>query len=284
MRALPIEEFMTDPELKRLEQSEISADLGRSSEVIDKFFVQCADLVIHSFNVGNGCAAIVVYFQGLTDTAQLETHVIRELALIKGPTFTTDSFTRLSISNKKMLNWYGEVVSSIVMGRTVVFVEGVEAALSIDLTKFEVRALEEPQSESVVRGPREGFTENITTNMSLLRRRLRTQAMKTIMFELGRYSKTMINMVYVDGIAREDIIQTISERLASIDLDGILESAMIEEAIEDSTFSPFPQIQATERPDVAVPYIFPILMFGIPLLMLIMAWIKHKRTKPLPTA
>ncbi|WP_241674675.1 spore germination protein [Paenibacillus luteus] len=252
MSALPIPEFMTDPELRRLEQSGISADLGRSSEVINKFFVQCADLVIHSFSVGNGCAAIVVYFQGLTDTTQLETQVIRELALIEDPTFTNDSFARLSVSNKKMLKCYGEVVSSIVMGRTLLFVDGVESALSIDLTKFEVRALEEPQSESVVRGPREGFTENITTNMSLLRRRLRTQAMKTITFELGRYSKTMINMVYVDGIAREDIIQSISERLAAVDLDGILESAMIEEAIEDSTFSPFPQIQATERPDVAV--------------------------------
>ncbi len=115
---------------------------------------------------------------------------------------------------------------------------------------FAKRSLEEPSSESVIRGPRDGFIENISTNISLIRRRLKTSKLKMESFTVGEVSQTQVIMTYMKGIATDSLVDEVRERINKIQIDGILESNYIEEFIEDFPFSPFPQVQSTERPDV----------------------------------
>jgi spore germination protein KA len=109
--------------------------------------------------------------------------------------------------------------------------------------------VEEPQSQTVIRGPKEGFTENIRTNTALIRRKIKSPDLWIINRKIGRQTQTDVSVMYLHGIADEKIVNEILQRLDRIDTDSILESGYIEEFIQDRTFTPFPTITNTERPD-----------------------------------
>ena len=136
------------------------------------------------------------------------------------------------------------------MGCITLFVDGITICFSMGLAKWEKRGIEEPAAESVVRGPREGFTETMSVNRAMLRRKIKTPALKMVPYRLGRQTHTEVNLTYIEGIASEALVNEANERISGIDIDGILESGYVEGLIEDSPFSPFPQMQVTERPDV----------------------------------
>ncbi|WP_342048715.1 spore germination protein [Bacillus sp. OTU530] len=148
-----------------------------------------------------------------------------------------------------------EVVDHILDGDTVLLLDEVNQALFISAKGWEMRSVEEPATEAVIRGPREGFTENLRTNTSLLRRRLKTPQLKMEAMKVGRLSNTNIVIAYLDGIVEPSLVVEVQERLSRIDIDAILESGYIEELIEDNPFSVFPQVNNTERPDKVAAYL-----------------------------
>ena len=112
------------------------------------------------------------------------------------------------------------------------------------------RSLEEPSSEPVIRGPRDGFIENISTNIGLIRSRLKTSRLKMESFTVGELSQTQVVITYIEGIVSDSLVEEVRKRVTRIQVDGVLESGYIEGFIEDFPYSPFPQVQSTERPDV----------------------------------
>jgi spore germination protein KA len=123
--------------------------------------------------------------------------------------------------------------------------------MSISPDNIDEKLLVEPIAESVVRGPRDGFTETLSVNTTLIRRKIKSPKLKIKSLSVGRYSQTQIALLYIEGLADKTLIDEVDNRLNRIEIDGILESGYIEEFIEDNSFSPFPQILNTERPDVA---------------------------------
>ncbi|MGE6717471.1 spore germination protein [Peribacillus frigoritolerans] len=106
-------------------------------------------------------------------------------------------------------------------------------------------------SENTVTGPNESFVENVNINISLLRKRVKTPNFTFKKYSLGSETTVDVALIYVDKLVNPDILQKVDERLKSIDLDSIRSSGDIQDFIEDHTFSPFPQILVTERPDRA---------------------------------
>ncbi|MDD3364031.1 MAG: spore germination protein, partial [Syntrophomonas sp.] len=119
----------------------------------------------------------------------------------------------------------------------------------IDIRHHNERSITQPDNEILVRGPREGFTETLTTNLPLLRRCVKSPNLMFEPMKIGRITATDISVAYIKGIASPDLINEVKQRLQRIDIDGILESGYLEEFIEDNPYSPFPQIMHTERPD-----------------------------------
>ncbi|WP_237167768.1 spore germination protein [Paenibacillus yonginensis] len=148
-------------------------------------------------------------------------------------------------------NKFKPILQSIMKGQTAVLMDGESEVLIIDLIKMEQRSIGEPTSEKVVRGPRDGFTESLRTNTSLIRRRIVSPRLKAESLSIGTFTRTNIALMYIDGIAKNSLVEEVKGRIKDIDVDGLLYSQDIEEYIEDSVWSPFPQIQNTERPDVA---------------------------------
>ena len=137
----------------------------------------------------------------------------------------------------------------VLSGDTVLFLEGYQTCIVASTRGWRDRAVSEPQSQTVVRGPRDSFTETLRTNTALIRRRIKSPKLWIESQQIGEFTKTDIALVYIDGIADEQVIQEVKERLSKIDIDGILESGYIEELIQDEDYTPFPTMHNTERPD-----------------------------------
>lgn len=157
----------------------------------------------------------------------------------------------LPVSNIKEVTTVQECIEQISIGNPIVLIDHETHGLGLNLAKWEKRGVEEPTAEAVVRGPREGFTETMGINTSLLRRRIRSPQLKMLQLQIGRYTRTELTVAYIEGIADQTLIDEVMNRLKRIDIDGVLESSYLEEMLEDNPFSLFPQILNTERPDVA---------------------------------
>lgn len=145
-----------------------------------------------------------------------------------------------------------EMTSSICYGDTLILIDCINEALIVDTKAWPTRAVAEPESEKGIRGSREGFTESIMLNLTMVRRRLRTPELKEIFQEVGERSKTKICICYIEGIAQDTIINEVIKRVNAINIDGVLESEYIEEFIKDSPYSLFKTIGNTESPDIVV--------------------------------
>lgn len=138
---------------------------------------------------------------------------------------------------------------AVVYGETVLFLEGAQDGIIICTKGWQTRNIEEPQSERVNRGPREGFTESIMVNLTMIRRKLGTPDLKMKMMTLGVQTHTKVCVCYAEGIVNHKILEEVYKRLGSIHIDGILDVGYIRELIRDSPYSPLKTIGDTERPD-----------------------------------
>ncbi|WP_053955685.1 spore germination protein [Inediibacterium massiliense] len=143
-----------------------------------------------------------------------------------------------------------DLVEAILSGNSVLLIEGMKEALILDTKGWAFRAITEPLSEQVVRGPREGFTETLIVNLSLLRRRILTSDLKFQFKKIGTRTNTKVCICYIESLVNEKILKELHKRLDDIEIDGILESGYIEEFIEDAPLSPFSTVGHTERPDI----------------------------------
>lgn len=142
-----------------------------------------------------------------------------------------------------------EAVQAILDGFIVIWSPTEETAYKATSNGLETRSIEESKNESNLRGPRDGFVESLSTNLSLIRRRLPNADLHIHIREIGRQTKTRVALLYVEGIVHPDVLNEVRTRLDTIDIDQVLDSGILEQWIEDSWFSPFPQVQNTELPN-----------------------------------
>ncbi|RIE03191.1 spore germination protein [Cohnella faecalis] len=216
-------------------------------------FVDCSDIVFHSFSMKDGTECGVVSVKGLSDTQALERQVIAPLLVMEWEGNDKSArrlFSRLPASSCQEYEKIGELADRLCVGYPVVLVDGASTAYSFDMIGPEQRSVEEPVAESTVRGPRDGFTESLGVNLPLIRKRLKTPDLKVAGMTVGSYSRTEVAVVYIKGIADPALAGEIKRRIEGMRIEGLLESESIEEWISDNPVSPFPQLLSTERPDV----------------------------------
>lgn len=231
-------------------------------KTVKDYFDHAPDLVIRELSVGVfNVNAALIYLEGLTDKEMVNEHLIKSLIMeerfnylstAKKPTDLLNFIKKSSISVAAIdeAKTFAAVVDGIVNGKTALFLEGYNTALLVNTRGHEKRPISEPDTEIVVRGSREGFTESLNINISLLRRRLKNPNLQLENYTIGRQSKTMVCLAYLKNVAHPELIEEIKKRLQRIDIDAILESGYIEQLIEDTPYSIFPTVGNTEKPDV----------------------------------
>nr|WP_240374992.1 spore germination protein [Bacillus piscicola] len=253
----------------------LSDQLTDNKEELKKLYANCSDVVFRSFFLNGKEDALLVYIDGLTQVEEIDDNV---LAPLMKKTYAEQGSVRellkkkVAVASVTEVETYTNCVSEISVGNPVVILEGSSTGFSLGLAKPETRAISEPSSESVVRGPREGFVESLHVNRALLRRKIRSPQLKMETIEIGTYTKTTVIISYVSGLADETLIKEVRNRVARVEIDGVLDSGVLEEFIEDYPYSPFPQVLTTERPDVAAGSLLEgrvvILVDGTPFVMI----------------
>nr|WP_209811860.1 spore germination protein [Ammoniphilus resinae] len=240
---------------------EIFLDVQKNIENIQKILNTPSDLVTREFTVGNTkqrCA--IVCIDGLVDQTTINDKIIRNIQLgmansgkeipASGEELLKEFENHvLSAIEVKKLNTLDQVMQSVLSGDTALFVQGTDQVLLIGSKGWASRGVNEPSTEALVRGPRDGFTENLRTNTAHIRRHIRDPNLRFENFSVGRRSKKDLVLTYIDGIVHPDLVGEVKRRIKTIDLDDAPESGFIEQWLEDSFLSPFPTLSPTERPD-----------------------------------
>ena len=259
---------------------EMGDSLEENLELLLTLLVHSKDAQTHRFRLGpgEGRAAALVYFDGLADKATLTDAVLRPASLWRreGEQAVGDLLEFLmeeilysaSVERAKSLK---ALASGCLMGDTALLVDGAAGGLIIDSKGWEKRSISEPQSESVVRGPREGFTENLRTNSSMIRRKIRHGHLRLEQLTVGRKTQTPVCLMYLDGVANPKILELVKYRITRLDVESILESGYLEEYIGDAPLSPFATVGYSEKPDVVAARILEgriaILVDGTPFVL-----------------
>ena len=233
-------------------QDNLSEDLQENINSLKYIYTDCPDVIFRTFLMGNSRKAVLIYIEGLSNIEEIDKNVLNPLIKLETKTIFDYSILeeKLPVSKVKQVNMIEDVIKQVSVGNPVVLIDQQSQGVSMGLAKWEKRSIEEPTAETVVRGPRDGFTETLTVNISLLRRKLKSPDLKLKKISIGRYTQTQVAVMYIDGLIDQTLLDEVNNRLSRIDIDGILESGYIEEFIEDYPYSPFPQLLNTERPDV----------------------------------
>ncbi|MBC8588568.1 spore germination protein [Paratissierella segnis] len=141
------------------------------------------------------------------------------------------------------------IIDNILSGDTALLVENMDKCIVIGSRDGPSRSIEEPKTETVIRGPRDGFNEIMKFNLALVRRRIKDPKFKVKFKQVGRRSRTTVAVLYIDDIVDKKLLDEVKKRLDNVDIDAVLDSAILENLIEDNYLSPFPQVENTERPD-----------------------------------
>ncbi len=275
-------------------QLELSDVLDDNMTAIKQFMENPRDLVARTFQIRNANVTCgIIYIDGLVNGELVNNDVIKPVqtaaAHDKLPDATMAVFDMLfqdiiATGDVKKGKTMDDVMNALLSGTTILLLDGMNQALLIDLKKWEQRSVGEPVSETVIRGPRDGFVENLQTNLTQVRRYIRDVNLRFDTHQIGRRSKKDLVVAYVDGIIHPDILKEVNRRLKTIDMDDAPESGFIEQWIEDSFLSPFPQVINTERPDKAATAIMQgkvvILLDGTPFVLIMPATLDNALQSP----
>ncbi|MBD2863947.1 spore germination protein [Paenibacillus oceani] len=241
-------------------RSPVTKRIEHTIGYLEQCLGQSDDFVIRTFHVMGDTPAVICYFTHLTDGAHKE--ILKSLMTIGNRQETAklrgDKLTRqlmndfLFASDGFTVKDREAVSEELLGGSTIVHVEGSDEICVFGTRNIEKRAIDQPETEQVIRGPREGFIEPISTNLSLIRYRLQSPDLRIKTLKLGKRTRSAVAVCYMDGITNRKLLDEVMHRLSLIDIDGILDSGYLEQLIEDNHYSPFPQVQLTERPDKAV--------------------------------
>jgi spore germination protein KA len=247
----------------------IHKELDRNVQVFKKMFYRTTDVVFRNFVInwnGENRKGIIIYIDGLVNSEAINRDILERIVMIdrkhNQKLKDTESFSGvkwmsllieqvLSANNLNTCMTITDLKDGILSAQAIILIDGIEAGIVAGVEGFETRGINEPESSVVIRGPREGFTENLRTNTSLIRRKIKSHHLKTESMIIGRKTQTKICLMYLDNVINHKILEEIKIRLNRIDIDAILESCYIEELIEDNPYSPFPSINTTERSDDA---------------------------------
>ncbi|MDU4959413.1 MAG: spore germination protein [Sporomusaceae bacterium] len=197
----------------------------------------------------------LLYCDGLVDLNLIESHLIKPLLTMRLSaqeplTLATLWEQVIQTGSGKPVSRYPEIVRAVTGGDTFLFVEGLREGLLFSVKSFEKRSVSEPEGEKILSGPREGFTESLIGNLSMLRRKIRTERLKMRFCYCGRQTDTQLCIAWLEDIVNPSVLKELNRRLEAIDIDAVLDANYITELVRDNPWSPFRSVGYTERPDV----------------------------------
>lgn len=232
----------------------------KDSEVLKKELSQgtSGDIKMREFTVhisGRDVKAVIFFVDGLVNK-QLINDFLLEPLMIKSREIEISSFRAISEilipqSEAKETNLLGELTFDINFGSVILLIDGAKSAFSIDVKGWNHRGVESPQTERIIRGPNDAFSEQLRENTALIRHLIRNKSLISKEYKVGTVSQTPLSVMYIENITNSSLVEETLRRIEGIDVDYIFAAAEIEQLIEDKSVTTLPQFLSTERPDRA---------------------------------
>lgn len=203
----------------------ISKELSVNKSYLESVMEHCADVHFREYTLNPFGMCLVVYVETTINTFDL--------------------------SDLKELTDMDEAIRTLLAGNVVLFCQGKNIAYKVASQGYPRMGVTESSMEKVLRGSKEGFSDSVKMNVALVRKRLRTPSMKVEEVFIGEFSDTVLSFVYVEEKVSEDLLELVKERIQKIQVEGIMDSGVVEHLAEETWYSPFPRFQTTQRPDRA---------------------------------
>jgi len=239
----------------------LAEDINENLTQLKTLAGKSGDIKFREFDIyfRTSTKVFICFLDGLVNEDSINSYIVKPLmepnyVIETDPNLSTDVLDLikrriLSTSTLQEIETVEAVFNSVLTGETVIFIDGYASALTIGTQGFEARSVDQPDTESSVRGSREGFNEVLKVNTALVRRKINNPHLVFEDMHVGKQTKTNIRIAYINDIADSKIVEEVRNRIERIETDVILESGYIEQFIEDHPYSIFPTVGNSERPD-----------------------------------
>lgn len=217
----------------------------------------CADILFRPMSLGKSeISCLAVYLETTVSNLMLEESMLGHLLnqfweMPQKDMIRCVQENGMGISDVGELTTLEDGLRALLAGNLILLIDGYNRVLKIGSKGYPGKTLGLAQSEKVLRGSNEGFSEPVKVNTALVRKRIRSTDLKVKEMFLGKRSDTLINILYMEGLAYPGLVELACQRIRQYEVDGILDSGILEQLAEENWISPFPQFQTTERPDRA---------------------------------
>lgn len=209
-------------------------------EKIKKDYVEVSDLVVKTINTVN-----LVYLETLADQDKINDYILKIIPKSKIP---KNIKNLIPSPNVKDVKTYEELCLYLDTGFTIVF-NGTQV-IAIETKSNLNRGIDTPSTEATIYGPKDSLVENYQTNLGLIKRRIKSSNLKNTRTNVGKYTKTMCSILYIEGVCKSDLVAATLEKINGINIDGLTDIGEIKPFLVDDKKNVFPGIKMTERPDV----------------------------------
>ena len=235
---------------------QLTKKLEENLEMLDEVLRDCGDVVRREFCVGGNGRLIMLYADNFVDLEAIRESIL-ETVMLDYENEQPNGLgilerlmeEAIAVSEVKKVTEVADICDGIFWGDTILLMEGNDFALQATTKKFPNRGVSKAETEVVVQGPKDAFMEVMAFNIVLTRRRIRDPKLKLKRKKAGNRTKADIALMYMEDLVRPELLRKIEQQLDNMNLDGILDSGSLEQLLEQRQYSPFPQLQMTERPD-----------------------------------
>lgn len=267
--------------LKGVKPREISDKSPHSTDYFNKCisiaqekFDKCPDIISRKVILKNDRTGYFFYVRGIVDVDILQRDFINSMIELDNMNLLNENgVTKLPVASLGTGSDFSAAIKNMFSGYAFFIAEGLDFHVECAMPKFAKRSVDEPETEKNVRGSHEGFIESITTNMAILRRRIKNTNLKFETYELGKTTNQTAVIAYIEGIANPDLFKILDEKMRSINFDGLLAIGYIEQLITDHPNALFPQFRTSERPDKSVASLlegkFILMLDGTPVVLVV---------------
>ncbi|MCR3760713.1 spore germination protein [Clostridium felsineum] len=240
----------------------LSSNLTKNIDTLKNIMGLSSDIIYREFSFGSKMHfnAALIFLKGMTEKKTINETIMNSFMYSDKINSLENNISNkildilkdrlISVGDVKENDNINELIASCLSGNTIFLLDGSNKALIVETQGWESRGIQEAKTDAVVRGPREAFCETLSTNMTLIRRKIKNPNLTFENMRIGKQTDTDICIVYLKGVVNQKLIDEVHTRLNRINTDSILESGYIEQFIEDEPFSIFPTVGNSEKPDI----------------------------------
>ncbi|MDR2933322.1 MAG: spore germination protein [Oscillospiraceae bacterium] len=236
-------------------EEKLSKELADNLETMKRRFhsENNNDIVFRTFETKSGQPCFIVFIDGMASGQTVNDFILRPFLVWEKEKVAPENV--IQANSFKTSSSIEEAIKSVLSGDTAIFLDGSDVCYLCETKGFEHRSISTPTTENTIKGAQEAFTESLRTNTTQMHRILRTEELCSEFIPVGGINQDTCSIMYLDNVVNKKILDEVRRRLCSIKGDNIMGSGMVEQMIEDNTFSLFPSLLSTERPERAASYL-----------------------------